>query len=70
MLTASSQSVKQANVNIHDFVRVQQTGGDVSVIKFSSKAKLRQDMRDSPDRRFPLRRAKANELLNAMLIKV
>jgi hypothetical protein len=65
------QTVKKANVNIFDFVRVQQAGGgDLSAIKYPSKTKLRRDMQENPYRRFPLKKAKANELLTAMLIKV
>jgi hypothetical protein len=62
--------VKQANVNIHDFVRVQKAGGDVSKIKFQSNAALRRDIQKSSTRRFPLHRAKENEFLKAMLINV
>jgi hypothetical protein len=62
--------VKQANVNIHDFVRVQKAGGNVSAIKFSSLAALRCDIQKGPNRRFPLYRAKANEFLTAMLVDV
>lgn len=62
--------MKQANVNIHDFVRVQQAGSDLSTVKFSSNAALRRDIRDNPSRRFPLYRAKENELVEAMLINI
>jgi hypothetical protein len=48
-------------------MRVQQTGGDVNAIRFSSKAKLRQDTKKK-GRRFPLEEAKKDELLAAMLI--
>jgi hypothetical protein len=61
--------VKKANVNIFDFVRVQQAGGDLSSIKFSSKKKLRQNTK-KPGRRFPLEEAKKDELLAAMLIQL
>jgi hypothetical protein len=64
------QNVKKANVNIFDFVRVQKAGGDLGAIRYPSKTKLRRDMQENPYRRFPLKKAKANELLKAMLIKV
>jgi len=65
----ASQNVKNAKVNIYDFVRVKKTGGKLSAIKFSSKTKLRQDaMRLG--RKFPLQVAKTNEFLTAMLIDV
>jgi len=70
VLTNPPQNVKLAHVNIHDFVRVQQDGGNLSAVKFPSKAKLRLDIKSSRDRTFPLKRAKANEFLKAMLIHV
>ena len=61
--------MKEANVNIFDFVRVQQAGGDLSCIKFASKKKLRQNTK-KPGRKFPLGEAKKDELLAAMLIQL
>jgi hypothetical protein len=64
-------NVKKASVNVFDFVHVQQAGGgDLSALRYPSKTKLRRDMQENPYRRFPLKKAKANELLKAMLIKV
>ena len=70
ILTDLPQNVKLANINIHDFVRVQKAGGDVSAEKFPSNAALRRDIKKDPSRRFPLHRAKANVFLTAMLINV
>jgi hypothetical protein len=42
----------------------------VSAVKFPSYAALRRDVKSDRSRRFPLHRAKANELLKAMLINV
>lgn len=64
------QNIKTAHVNIRDFVRVQQAGGDVSTIKYSTFAALRHDMQINPSRRFPIRKAKSDDLLAAMLINV
>lgn len=64
------QNIKSANVNIRDFVRVQQAGGDVSTIKYKTFRALRSDMQVNPERRFPIRRAKADELIAAMLINI
>jgi hypothetical protein len=62
------QNIKSVKVNIYDFVRVKQMGGDVSSIKYRGYRALRQDMVDNPKRRFPLHRAKADELLEVMLV--
>lgn len=64
------QNIKNANVNIHDFVRTQQAGGDVSIIKYPTSKALRLDMHNYPERRFPLGEAKGDELIEAMLIRV
>ncbi|KAM0695665.1 hypothetical protein Q7P36_004147 [Cladosporium allicinum] len=69
-LKQCKENVKLANINIHDFVRVQKAGGDVSAEKFPSNAALRRDIKKDPSRRFPLHRAKANVFLTAMLIDV
>lgn len=47
---------------------MQKAGGDVSKIKFSSYQALRSNIRNNWRRRFPLERAKEDELLKAMLI--
>jgi hypothetical protein len=49
---------------------VQQSGGDVSSIKFRNYWALRQDMQNNRGRRFPLWMAKENEFLAVMLINV
>lgn len=64
------QNIKSANVNIRDFVRVQRAGGDVSTIKYRTFTALRRDMQVHPERRFPIHRAKADELMAAMLINI
>lgn len=63
-----SQNIKNVHVNIHDFVQAQQFGGDMNAIKFASYDALQNDLRKHKTRRFPLQRAKADELLMAMLI--
>lgn len=65
-----AQNIKRAYVNIHDFVRVQKTGGDVSKIKYTSYKALRNNISSDWRRRFPLERAKGDEVLKAMLIKL
>jgi len=70
ILTNCFQNVRRSYVNIHDFVDVQKAGGDVSKIKFPSYKALQNDIRKDWRRAFPLQRAKADELLKAMLIKV
>jgi hypothetical protein len=47
---------------------VQKTGGDVSKIKFTSYKALRNNINNNWRRRFPLQKAKEDELLKAMLI--
>jgi hypothetical protein len=64
------KNIRSAHVNIHDFVRVQKTGGDVSTVKMASYGVPQQDLRNTRARRFPLHRAKGDELLKAMLIIV
>jgi hypothetical protein len=66
----SEQNIKGARVNIHDFVRVQQNGGDINAYKFRSYAALRSDILNNPGRRFPLRKAKISEFLSVMLINL
>lgn len=63
----SLQNIKGAHVNIHDFVRVQQHGGDIDDYKFRSYGALRRDILNSPGKRFPLRKAKTSEFLSVML---
>lgn len=67
-LTEGSQNIKSAHVNIHDFVRVQQSGGDMRPFKFRSYKALRQDIFDNPSRRFPLWKAKQSEFIGVMLV--
>jgi hypothetical protein len=67
-LPTDLQNIKRAYVNIHDFVRIQKAGGDVSKIKFRSYSALQGNICSDRHRRFPLHRAKADELLAAMLI--
>jgi len=55
-LTNDFQNIKRAYVNIHDFVRVQKAGGDVSKIKFCSYRVLKSDICGNWGRRFPLNR--------------
>ena len=62
------QNIKGAHVNLHDFVRVQQNGGDINSYKFPSYSALRRDILNNHGRRFPLSKAKASEFLSAMLI--
>lgn len=64
------QNIKTAHVNIRDFVRVKQAGGDVSTIKYPTFAALRRDMHINPSRRFPIYKAKSDEFLAVMLITV
>lgn len=64
------QNIKTAHVNIRDFVRVKQAGGDVSTIKYPSFAALRRDMQINPGRRFPIHKAKSDEFLAVMLINI
>lgn len=64
------QNIKNANVNIHDFVRTQEAGGDVSIIKYPTNKVLRSDMRKNRERRFPLDEAEKDELIEAMLVRV
>ena len=64
------QNIKGARVNIHDFVRVQQNGGDINSYKFPSYSALRRDILNNPGRRFPLKKAKTSEFLNVMLINL
>jgi hypothetical protein len=64
------QNIRSAYVNIHDFVRVQQFGGDVREIKFPTYKALRNVIRNDPSKRFPLKEAKGIELLEVMLIKL
>jgi hypothetical protein len=66
----SEQNIKGSRVNIHDFVRVQQNGGDINAYKFRSYAALRSDILNNPGRRFPLRKAKISEFLSVMLINL
>jgi hypothetical protein len=66
----SEQNINGARVNIHDFVRVQQNGGDINAYKFRSYAALRSDILNNPGRRFPLRKAKISEFLSVMLINL
>ena len=70
ILTHSLQNVKLSSINIHDFVCVQEAGGDVSAVKFPTNEALRDDIKKSRDRRFPLHMAKDNVFLTAMLIDV
>lgn len=70
VLTSPPQNVNKANVNIHDFVRVQQAGGNLNGIRYPSKASLRRNMQENRGRRFPLKKAKENEFLKAMLIEL
>lgn len=66
----SLQNIKGAHVNIHDFVRVQQHGGDINDYKFRSYSALRRDILNNPRKRFPLKRAKTSEFLSVMLINL
>ncbi|KAM0705865.1 hypothetical protein Q7P35_007225 [Cladosporium inversicolor] len=66
----SSQNIKGARVNIHDFVRVQQNGGDINAYKFRSYSALRGEILNNPGRRFPLRKAKTSEFLSVMLVNL